>query len=807
MTINIYFLKRVVFIAVLLFGSFSLTGQTCAADPGTLAASQICFQEDQATISASPRGDAIIPDGFETIYVLTSSEDLVIEGVNNEPSFEVIPNGLYTIHTLIYESSTLDLGIVELGVTTGFDVNALLIQGGGSICAALDVAGNQYKFGGCEPDCEAMAGTLLADNQGCVNVDGAMINATIKDQPTVPAGFEVLYVLTAGEGLVIQNVNDEATFTVTEEGLYTIHTLVYDQNTLDLGIVEIGTTTGFDVNSLLIQGGGAICGALDVAGASFTIEACPNCDAWPGTLIADSNDCLEGENVTITATRTTDTVVPEGFEVIYVLTSGNELVIENVDAVPNFAVTSTGLYTIHTLVYDPMTLDLSIVTPGETTGFDVNGLLIQGGGDICAALDVAGASFTVEKCQNICEADAGSLHPGHKDCIDGHGATIEANISHKPFVPSGFERLYVLTSGDDLVIEEVNTHPNFGVAEEGLYTIHTLIYDPGTLDLGIVKFGETTGFDVNSLLIQGGGSICGALDVSGAKFEVEQCGCQATAGTLKPKKEECIDGHGATITAKVGNRPRVPSGFEVIYVLTSGDGLVIQNVSATPSFTVNEEGLFTIHTLVYDPNTLDLGIVEIGATTGFDVNSLLIQGGGDICAALDVPGAKFEVENCKCKATAGTLKPNSEECIDDHGASITAIIGNQPTVPSGFEVIYVLTSGDGLVIQNVSAAPSFTVNEEGLFTIHTLVYDPSTLDLGIVEPGVTTGFDVNSLLIQGGGDICAALDVPGAKFEVENCKCKATAGTLKPNSEECIDDHGATITAKIGNQPYCTFWL
>jgi hypothetical protein len=35
-----------------------------------------------------------------------------------------------------------------------------------------------------------------------------------------------------------------------------------------------------------------------------------------------------------------------------------------------------------------------------------------------------------------------------------------------------------------------------------------------------------------------------------------------------------------------------------------------------------------------------------------------------------------------------------------------------------------------------------------------------------VVPGVTTGFNVNSLLVQGGGSICASLDVQGAPFLV-----------------------------------------
>ncbi|MBK6543201.1 MAG: hypothetical protein IPG10_18330 [Flavobacteriales bacterium] len=60
---------------------------------------------------------------------------------------------------------------------------------------------------------------------------------------------------------------------MTEDGLYTIHTLVYDPNTLDLTIVELGVTTGFDVNGLLVQGGGAICASLDVAGAQFNVSS------------------------------------------------------------------------------------------------------------------------------------------------------------------------------------------------------------------------------------------------------------------------------------------------------------------------------------------------------------------------------------------------------------------------------------------------------------------------------------------------------------------------------------------------------
>jgi hypothetical protein len=87
-------------------------------------------------------------------------------------------------------------------------------------------------------------------------------------------------------------------------------------------------------------------------------------------------------------------------------------------------------------------------------------------------------------------------------------------------------------------------------------------------------------------------------------------------------------------------------------------------------------------------------------------------------------------------------------------------------VPAGYQTLYVLTRGQGLVIRAVNTIPTFTVNQLGLYRIHTLVYDPATLDLSGVQFGVTTGFDVNGLLQQGGGEICASLDVQGAPFLV-----------------------------------------
>ncbi|GAA4963170.1 T9SS type A sorting domain-containing protein [Algibacter aquimarinus] len=769
---------------------FTIGDVTCLADAGTLAADSdaVTLIDGTATISATPQGDAYVPDGYTQAYVLTMGDGLVIKALGGEPSFEVTEAGMYTIHSIVFNADTLDTGIVVPGQTTGFDVNGLLIQGGGTICASLDVAGAKVEV----ESCKAMAGTLAADSDAVTLIDGtATISATPQGDAYVPDGYTQAYVLTMGDGLVIKALGGEPSFEVTEAGMYTIHSIVFNADTLDTGIVVPGQTTGFDVNGLLIQGGGTICASLDVAGAKVEVESCK---AMAGTLAADSDavTLIDG-TATISATPQGDAYVPDGYTQAYVLTMGDGLVIKALGGEPSFEVTEEGMYTIHSIVFNADTLDTGIVVPGETTGFDVNGLLIQGGGTICASLDVAGAKVEVESCKAMAgtlaaDSDAVTL-------IDGT-ATISATPQGDAYVPDGYTQAYVLTMGDGLVIKALGGEPSFEVTEEGMYTIHSIVFNADTLDTGIVVPGETTGFDVNGLLIQGGGTICASLDVAGAKVDVESC--KAMAGTLASDSDAVtlIDGT-ATISATPQGDAYVPDGYTQAYVLTMGDGLVIKALGGEPSFEVTEEGMYTIHSIVFNADTLDTGIVVPGETTGFDVNGLLIQGGGTICASLDVAGAKVDVESCK--AMAGTLASDSDAVtLIDGTATISATPQGDAYVPDGYTQAYVLTMGDGLVIKALGGEPSFEVTEEGMYTIHSIVFNADTLDTGIVVPGQTTGFDVNGLLIQGGGTICASLDVAGAKVEVEEeGVCNADSGTLYSKRPiNCLTNGSAYITAK-----------
>ena len=122
-----------------------------------------------------------------------------------------------------------------------------------------------------------------------------------------------------------------------------------------------------------------------------------------------------------------------------------------------------------------------------------------------------------------------------------------------------------------------------------------------------------------------------------------------------------------------------------------------------------------------------------------------------------------------CTAKAGTLvAANSSVCSSTMTTvTLTATENGGRVVPAGFQVRYVLTKGAGLVIQQTGTAPSFTVpaQQAGIYTIHTLVYDPATLDLSVVVPGTTTGADVLNLIQS--RKLCADLDVTGARTTIK----------------------------------------
>ena len=139
-------------------------------------------------------------------------------------------------------------------------------------------------------------------------------------------------------------------------------------------------------------------------------------------------------------------------------------------------------------------------------------------------MDTKGFSYFVLPCPIECNVKAGSLESIGQTCISpGDDAIIEAAFVQQPMVPAGFVVRYLLSVGDIQIIRQISDSPSFAVSAVGVYTIHTLVYDPLELNLSNIQLGITSIGTVNSWLISGGGDACGALDTKGLSFDVWKC--------------------------------------------------------------------------------------------------------------------------------------------------------------------------------------------------------------------------------------------------------------------------------------------
>ncbi|MBK8225757.1 MAG: T9SS type A sorting domain-containing protein [Flavobacteriales bacterium] len=396
----------------------------------------------------------------------------------------------------------------------------------------------------------------------------------------------------------------------------------------------------------------------------------------------------------------------------------------------------------------------------------------QDGAAIAAATDSLSIDIVVEDCSGGCTAFSGTLSGGGQFCLDTNGTVLTATPNGDAVVPPGFEVLYILASGLTEFIEDTMAQPMAVVTSEMLYTIDCLVYDPATLDLGFLVFGgPLTLGNLQAEIDQQGA--CATLTSDPPIFLVgESYCCIAFAGTLGGVDFiPClVPGGSVELIGIPGGDAVVPDGYEVLYVLTQGAGLTIIDAGPLPVFNATATGLHTIHTLVYDPATLDLGSIEFGVTTGVDVNGLLIQGGGIVCASLDVMGAAYTVVECAdpCDAEAGTTNgPGAVICLVDGEASLLTSPNGDAVVPDGFVQVFVLTQGSSLLILDAGVDPAFMVMEVGEYAIHSFVFDPLTFDPGFIVPGETTAAEVLDFISS--NSLCADLDAAGAQFLVDVC--------------------------------------
>ena len=511
-----------------------------------------------------------------------------------------------------------------------------------------------------------------------------------------------------------------------------------------------------------------------------------SCAADAGRLIAANPDAaIDGPGVALEVVRTTMMVVPDGYEVAYVLTTeenGGDLVILDLYASLDEAyVTVAGDYRLHTLVAelsdpdDPNYLDASIVEFGTTTAADVLGVVADAG--ICASLEVPGAMFDVFECD---------VTGGDILTVNGTNETDICRDSVVAVFPQ-----YAVTSDYAYILADAD------------YEILAVVTDPA--DVNFAAYADATRFNIFGL------SYTGELntDLEGSVYTQRYSSrCwQITDNEIivRIPAEDCDDLDPCVVIT--GGKIWADNGTNEIDVCRDSV------IAVTPGYQVRAnyayilaDADYEILEIVTDP--ADVTYAAYGDAVRFNIFGLAYTGDLDT----DVRGSVYtqrytdecwqitdnEIivrvisEECgdgepACAADAGMLAAVSTGDGDDHdsdddtvvipmadgGVSLDVEVAVEPTVPEGFEVVYVLTyEADGeLIVGDIytSLSQAFVMcpNE---YRLHTLVAEltdtdsPDYLDASVVVPGETTAGAVLGLIEEAG--ICAALELPGARFSV-----------------------------------------
>lgn len=138
----------------------------------------------------------------------------------------------------------------------------------------------------------------------------------------------------------------------------------------------------------------------------------------------------------------------------------------------------------------------------------------------------------------ICEAKEGQLAALEtRISLQNDSAILEAIVETAPVVPLGFNKIYLLTYGEDLEIINYDTIPTFIVNDEGNYRIHTLIIESASLNLDTINSKEVSIFRLRNYLRGNKNTFCSALDIKGARFRV------------RVPKDDIITGSGSGVGA------------------------------------------------------------------------------------------------------------------------------------------------------------------------------------------------------------------------------------------------------------------
>ena len=346
-------------------------------------------------ISAIPKG-LQVPKDFEVVYLLSDGDSMVQQINKRSPEFfiEQPRKGTYRIHSLVYKPQDLDISTLEIGKTSPSEFQDEARNQGELL--AVDLEGALFEF----LNCGSIGGVVFEDQ----NMNG------IRE-----GGERVL----AGQIVSLLDANKAKLLTVYTD---------------DQGAYQFGNLVGGNYLVRVLPPAGRRFTQQDVGEENFDSDVNPrsgfsdligledgqkqvdvgagvipatDCAAEVGTLrplqTSPLKWCELGGSISVSAEPSGQVLPNENYFVFYLLSSGEDLVIEQIDNIPEFSVTPRATtFRIHPLVASLNPADSNFFNLGKiilqvTTLEDILGRIQETG--VCAGFDQAGAAIIIEACE------------------------------------------------------------------------------------------------------------------------------------------------------------------------------------------------------------------------------------------------------------------------------------------------------------------------------------------------------------------------------------------------------------------------
>ncbi len=376
----------------------------------------------------------------------------------------------------------------------------------------------------------------------------------------------------------------------------------------------------------------------------------------------------------------------------------------------------------------------------------------------------------------VCEVEACKVELDQEPvlymCENGRNTTVSVTVIEPGVVPEGYVVAYLLTEGDNLLLEAISSEPSFTFNTPKTpvaCTIHCFVYDPNTFDPNNIQIGLTTVADLNERFVTD--NICADIDKEGAEFRFSDCAAignfvweDININGIQDEGEPGIQGARIYLLNRFGKtREEVitdQNGWYIFGSLRPGD-YRLQFV-APDGFEGSPRHMGTDDGLDSDP----------GFNTG--MTGLITVESGQFDRTIDAGFYRPESCDVYCELQLDT----DEEIYLCEMTSPSVIVEASSTgndiIPNGYRVKYVLTDGDALLIEKVNDVPIFEVPkpQPGVCRVHCVVYDPDPesehyFDDAMLNQFGTSLNDIKTAIDDAG--ICAYLDLDGVQFEFIQC--------------------------------------